>query len=196
MLLQHGRPQPRLPSLPPSLTPPRCAWLLFFDLCPSLAGGRSRCPELANNNQGVALCDTPSLGLDNDQAADGRYAGEWQPLHRGPLRERGSLRVRMRRPSQRSSHPPTRPRHISSPCEHANTQLKLTQAGRFVLCFSSSSKSWPMRLQFLVQRLFFVLFFQHVVVKPLPLLFIPPPPSALCCFTASSASISCASSPL
>lgn len=147
------------PSLPPSLPhSPRCAWLLFFDLCPSLAGGRSRCPELANNNQGVALCDTPSLGLDNDQAADGRYAGEWQPLHRGPLRERGSLRVRMRRPSQRSSHPPTRPRHISSPCEHANTQLKLTQAGRFDLCFSSSSKSWPTRLQFLVQRLFFVVF--------------------------------------
>ncbi|XP_019725863.1 RING finger protein 157 isoform X3 [Hippocampus comes] len=38
-------------------------------------GGRSRCPELANNNQGVALCDTPSLGLDNEQAPDGRFAG-------------------------------------------------------------------------------------------------------------------------
>ncbi|KAL6094386.1 rnf157 [Pungitius sinensis] len=38
-------------------------------------GGRSRCPELANNNQGVALCDTPSLGLDNDQAPDSRFAG-------------------------------------------------------------------------------------------------------------------------
>ncbi|XP_034715309.1 E3 ubiquitin ligase RNF157 isoform X7 [Etheostoma cragini] len=38
-------------------------------------GGRSRCPELANNNQGVALCDTPSLGLDNEQAPDSRFAG-------------------------------------------------------------------------------------------------------------------------
>ncbi|XP_047465952.1 E3 ubiquitin ligase RNF157 isoform X2 [Mugil cephalus] len=37
-------------------------------------GGRSRCPELANNNQGVALCDTPSLGLDNEQAPDSRFA--------------------------------------------------------------------------------------------------------------------------
>nr|XP_057922791.1 E3 ubiquitin ligase RNF157 [Doryrhamphus excisus] len=36
-------------------------------------GGRSRCPELANNNQG--LCDTPSLGLDNEQAPDSRFAG-------------------------------------------------------------------------------------------------------------------------
>ncbi|KAK7918839.1 hypothetical protein WMY93_010123 [Mugilogobius chulae] len=35
-------------------------------------GGRSRCAELANNNQG---CDTPSLGLDNEQAqADTRFA--------------------------------------------------------------------------------------------------------------------------
>ncbi|XP_076007747.1 E3 ubiquitin ligase RNF157 isoform X2 [Genypterus blacodes] len=38
-------------------------------------GGRSRYPELANNNQGVALCDTPSLGLDNEQAPDSRFAG-------------------------------------------------------------------------------------------------------------------------
>ncbi|XP_061667336.1 E3 ubiquitin ligase RNF157 isoform X1 [Syngnathoides biaculeatus] len=38
-------------------------------------GGRSRFPELTNNNQGVALCDTPSLGLDNEQAPDGRFAG-------------------------------------------------------------------------------------------------------------------------
>ncbi|KAM8836580.1 E3 ubiquitin ligase Rnf157 isoform 2-T2 [Spinachia spinachia] len=38
-------------------------------------GGRSGCPELANNNQGVALCDTPSLGLDNEQAPDSRFAG-------------------------------------------------------------------------------------------------------------------------
>ncbi|KAL0961636.1 hypothetical protein UPYG_G00353650 [Umbra pygmaea] len=38
-------------------------------------GGRSRCPELANNNQGVALCDTPCLGgLDNEQVPDSRYA--------------------------------------------------------------------------------------------------------------------------
>ncbi|XP_061913184.1 E3 ubiquitin ligase RNF157 isoform X2 [Entelurus aequoreus] len=36
-------------------------------------GGRSRCPELANNNRG--LCDTPSLGLDNEQAPDSRFAG-------------------------------------------------------------------------------------------------------------------------
>ncbi|KAM4624191.1 E3 ubiquitin ligase RNF157 isoform 1-T1 [Polymixia lowei] len=46
--------------------------------CPSPGhdkGGRSRCPELANNNQGVALCDTPSLGLDNEQASDSRFAG-------------------------------------------------------------------------------------------------------------------------
>ncbi|XP_033840240.1 E3 ubiquitin ligase RNF157 [Periophthalmus magnuspinnatus] len=35
-------------------------------------GGRTRCAELANNNQG---CDTPSLGLDNEQAqADARFA--------------------------------------------------------------------------------------------------------------------------
>ncbi|XP_056901785.1 E3 ubiquitin ligase RNF157 isoform X2 [Takifugu flavidus] len=38
-------------------------------------GGRSRCPELVNNNQGVALCDTPSMGLDNEQAPDSRFAG-------------------------------------------------------------------------------------------------------------------------
>ncbi|XP_019725858.1 RING finger protein 157 isoform X2 [Hippocampus comes] len=45
-------------------------------------GGRSRCPELANNNQGVALCDTPSLGLDNEQAPDGRFADEEScPIH-------------------------------------------------------------------------------------------------------------------
>ncbi|XP_004084310.1 E3 ubiquitin ligase RNF157 isoform X1 [Oryzias latipes] len=37
-------------------------------------GGRSRCPELANNNQGVAHCDTPSLGLDNEQTPDSRFA--------------------------------------------------------------------------------------------------------------------------
>ncbi|XP_017292628.1 E3 ubiquitin ligase RNF157 isoform X1 [Kryptolebias marmoratus] len=37
-------------------------------------GGRSRCPELANNNQGVTHCDTPSLGLDNEQASDSRFA--------------------------------------------------------------------------------------------------------------------------
>ncbi|XP_057682452.1 E3 ubiquitin ligase RNF157 isoform X3 [Corythoichthys intestinalis] len=48
-------------------------------------GGRSRCPELANNNQGVALCDTPSLGLDNEQAPDGRFAdlmylGDYRPV--------------------------------------------------------------------------------------------------------------------
>uniref|UniRef100_A0A1A7XMY8 E3 ubiquitin-protein ligase n=1 Tax=Iconisemion striatum TaxID=60296 RepID=A0A1A7XMY8_9TELE len=44
--------------------------------CPSPngKGGRSRCPELANNNQGVAHCDTPSLGLDNEQASDSRFA--------------------------------------------------------------------------------------------------------------------------
>ncbi|XP_077482276.1 E3 ubiquitin ligase RNF157 isoform X2 [Stigmatopora argus] len=48
-------------------------------------GGRSKCPELANNNQGVALCDTPSLGLDNEQAPDGRFAdlmylGSYRPV--------------------------------------------------------------------------------------------------------------------
>nr|XP_054605289.1 E3 ubiquitin ligase RNF157 isoform X3 [Nothobranchius furzeri] len=45
--------------------------------CPSPSngkGGRSRCPELANNNQGVAHCDPPSLGLDNEQAPDSRFA--------------------------------------------------------------------------------------------------------------------------
>ncbi|XP_055787040.1 E3 ubiquitin ligase RNF157-like isoform X2 [Salvelinus fontinalis] len=37
-------------------------------------GGRSRCPELANNNH--ALCDTPCLGgLDNEQVPDCRFAG-------------------------------------------------------------------------------------------------------------------------
>ncbi|KAG7280670.1 hypothetical protein CRUP_023289, partial [Coryphaenoides rupestris] len=53
--------------------------------CPSPShekGGRSRCPELANNNQAVALCDTPSLGLDNEQASDSRFAGEKTcPVH-------------------------------------------------------------------------------------------------------------------
>ncbi|XP_071400731.1 E3 ubiquitin ligase RNF157 isoform X2 [Centroberyx affinis] len=53
--------------------------------CPSPSqekGGRSRCPELANNNQGVALCDTPSLGLDNEQAPDSRFADEDScPVH-------------------------------------------------------------------------------------------------------------------
>ncbi|XP_035469038.1 E3 ubiquitin ligase RNF157 isoform X6 [Scophthalmus maximus] len=45
-------------------------------------GGRSRCPEMANNNQGVALCDTPSLGLDNEQAPDSRFADEEScPVH-------------------------------------------------------------------------------------------------------------------
>uniref|UniRef100_A0A3Q3DHR2 E3 ubiquitin-protein ligase n=1 Tax=Hippocampus comes TaxID=109280 RepID=A0A3Q3DHR2_HIPCM len=48
---------------------------------PSNGKGRSRCPELANNNQGVALCDTPSLGLDNEQAPDGRFAEESCPIH-------------------------------------------------------------------------------------------------------------------
>ncbi|KAM9559861.1 E3 ubiquitin ligase RNF157 isoform 3-T3 [Salvelinus alpinus] len=45
--------------------------------CPSPShkqGGRSRCPELANNNH--ALCDTPCLGgLDNEQVPDCRFAG-------------------------------------------------------------------------------------------------------------------------
>uniref|UniRef100_A0A1A7YR07 E3 ubiquitin-protein ligase n=1 Tax=Iconisemion striatum TaxID=60296 RepID=A0A1A7YR07_9TELE len=52
--------------------------------CPSPngKGGRSRCPELANNNQGVAHCDTPSLGLDNEQASDSRFADEEScPVH-------------------------------------------------------------------------------------------------------------------
>ncbi|XP_072312388.1 E3 ubiquitin ligase Rnf157 isoform X2 [Eucyclogobius newberryi] len=41
-------------------------------------GGRTRCAELANNNQG---CDTPFLGLDNEQAqADARFA-ESCPVH-------------------------------------------------------------------------------------------------------------------
>ncbi|XP_017292637.1 E3 ubiquitin ligase RNF157 isoform X4 [Kryptolebias marmoratus] len=45
-------------------------------------GGRSRCPELANNNQGVTHCDTPSLGLDNEQASDSRFADEEScPVH-------------------------------------------------------------------------------------------------------------------
>uniref|UniRef100_A0A3Q4BYA3 E3 ubiquitin-protein ligase n=1 Tax=Mola mola TaxID=94237 RepID=A0A3Q4BYA3_MOLML len=48
---------------------------------PSNGKGRSRCPELANNNQGVALCDTPSLGLDNEQAPDSRFAEESCPVH-------------------------------------------------------------------------------------------------------------------
>ncbi|CAB1338564.1 unnamed protein product [Coregonus sp. 'balchen'] len=58
--------------------------------CPSPSheqGGRSRCPELANNNQGVALCDTHCLGgLDNEQVPDSRFAGEWQPTEHGPIR--------------------------------------------------------------------------------------------------------------
>lgn len=65
--------------------PPLCLAALVWPL-PSLAGGRSRCPELANNNQGVGQCDTPSLGLDNEQATDSRFAGEWQLLKHGQLR--------------------------------------------------------------------------------------------------------------
>ncbi|XP_028976289.1 E3 ubiquitin ligase RNF157 isoform X2 [Esox lucius] len=54
--------------------------------CPSPSdekGGRSRCPELANNNQGVALCDTPCLGgLDNEQVPDSRFAdADSCPVH-------------------------------------------------------------------------------------------------------------------
>lgn len=75
--------------VPPSPPPPPphmlCLAALVWPL-PSLAGGRSRCPELANNNQGVALCDTPSLGLDNEQAPNSRFAGEWQPPEHGPMR--------------------------------------------------------------------------------------------------------------
>lgn len=43
-------------------------------------GGRSRCAELANNNQG---CDTPSLGLDNEQAPNTRFAADEEscPVH-------------------------------------------------------------------------------------------------------------------
>ncbi|KAM4525646.1 E3 ubiquitin ligase RNF157 isoform 3-T3 [Odontesthes bonariensis] len=57
-------------------------------------GGRSRCPELANNNQGVAHCDTPSLGLDNEQAPDSRFAdlmylGGYRPILE-PLSHRSS----------------------------------------------------------------------------------------------------------
>ncbi|XP_062331114.1 E3 ubiquitin ligase RNF157 isoform X2 [Osmerus eperlanus] len=47
--------------------------------CPSPPhehGGRSRCPEFTNNNQGVALCDTASLGLDNEHAPDSHFAGQ------------------------------------------------------------------------------------------------------------------------
>lgn len=91
-----------LPSLvgcytQPALTPPlptcpspvphhsavrRCALAALFDLLTSLAGGRGRsevpCPEFDNNNQGQS--DTHCLtGLDNEQAPDGRFAGEWQP---------------------------------------------------------------------------------------------------------------------
>uniref|UniRef100_A0A8C8H3E0 E3 ubiquitin-protein ligase n=1 Tax=Oncorhynchus tshawytscha TaxID=74940 RepID=A0A8C8H3E0_ONCTS len=54
--------------------------------CPSPSheqGGRSRCPELANNNQGVALCDTHCLGgLDNEQVPDCRFAdADSCPVH-------------------------------------------------------------------------------------------------------------------
>lgn len=92
---QHGQPHPStsdsiptsLPPSPPPVCPTPsllCLAALVWPL-PSLAGGRSRCPELANNNQGVALCDTPSLGLDNEQAPDSRFAGEWHPLEHGPM---------------------------------------------------------------------------------------------------------------
>lgn len=76
-----------VPPSPPPPPPPHmlCLAALVWPL-PSLAGGRSRCPELANNNQGVALCDTPSLGLDNEQAPNSRFAGEWQPPEHGPMR--------------------------------------------------------------------------------------------------------------
>ncbi|XP_021436693.2 E3 ubiquitin ligase RNF157 isoform X2 [Oncorhynchus mykiss] len=52
--------------------------------CPSpfhKQGGRSRCPELANNNH--ALCDTPCLGgLDNEQVPVSRFAdADSCPVH-------------------------------------------------------------------------------------------------------------------
>lgn len=111
MLFQHGQPysstSDSTPPLPTSLclshppTPLLCLAALVWPL-PSLAGGRTRCPELANNNQGVALCDTPSLGLDNEQAPDSRFAGEWQPLEHGPMRaEDGGVWGEMREERKR-----------------------------------------------------------------------------------------------
>ncbi|KAG7222286.1 hypothetical protein INR49_027290, partial [Caranx melampygus] len=64
---------PLTPFFPPSSLPPSLT-LPVPSSSPSCCG-RSRCPELANNNQGIALCDTPSLGLDNEQAPDSRFAG-------------------------------------------------------------------------------------------------------------------------
>ncbi|KAF3853806.1 hypothetical protein F7725_014494 [Dissostichus mawsoni] len=62
--------------------------------------GRSRCPELANNNQGVALCDTPSLGLDNEQAPDSRFAalmylGGYRPVLEPPAHHTSTSNINM-----------------------------------------------------------------------------------------------------
>ncbi|XP_041829135.1 E3 ubiquitin ligase RNF157 isoform X2 [Melanotaenia boesemani] len=80
-------------------------------------GGRSRCPELANNNQGVAHCDTPSLGLDNEQAPDSRFAdlmylGGYRPVP-DPLSHRTSasnINLEMQGAENRDGQSPKHPR--------------------------------------------------------------------------------------
>lgn len=107
---------------------------------------------MANNNQGVALCDTPSLGLDNEQAPDSRYAGEWQPLHRGPLRAEEH--------ESEDEEAEIEERLPGTLARHANLLMPITATRekrfRFIIFFFNF---WQIRLQFLVQRGFLVSFF-------------------------------------
>ncbi|XP_069016349.1 E3 ubiquitin ligase RNF157 isoform X2 [Embiotoca jacksoni] len=80
-------------------------------------GGRSRCPELANNNQGVALCDTPSLGLDNEQAPDSRFAdlmylGGYRPVLESLPHHTstGNINLEEQGPENRDGQSPQHPR--------------------------------------------------------------------------------------
>ncbi|KAJ3608304.1 hypothetical protein NHX12_025353 [Muraenolepis orangiensis] len=77
-------------------------------------GGRSRCPELANNNQGIALCDTPSLGLDNEQASDSRFAGleylgDYRPVSETLPSTTGNLNLEV--PGGPETRDPQGPKH-------------------------------------------------------------------------------------
>ncbi|CAL8260148.1 unnamed protein product [Arctogadus glacialis] len=79
-------------------------------------GGRSRCPELANNNQGDALCDTPSFGLDNEQASDSRFAGlgylgGYRPGQETLPPTTGNLNLEESGPETREAQGPKHPRH-------------------------------------------------------------------------------------
>lgn len=142
---------------------------------------------MANNNQGVALCDTPSLGLDNEQAPDSRYAGEWQPLHRGPLRA-----------EEHESEDEEAEIEEWSPgtlARHANLLMPITATRQkrfsyFSLIFGRLGCSFESRGVFFF---FGVIFLSMKIWSPPSTLH--PSPSALWCVIASSASISCALSP-